>query len=191
MQPSQDRRPSERRALPRRRTDRIEDLVAWLLTTAGLFVFLLGVATGVSVRSALLEHDRAAARDRTQVEAVLGVEPPQVHANGATSLSARTARFTDPAGQEHEVIVTVDAGLPAGSAVPVWVDREGRLTGPPLGAVDALVLGASAAVGIVGVGVSLLFGAWRAVRWELGRRNTAAWADEWSRVEPEWSRQGR
>ena len=46
MQPSQERQPARTDRLPRRRTDRLEDAAAWVLTAAALFVLLAGVLGG-------------------------------------------------------------------------------------------------------------------------------------------------
>jgi hypothetical protein len=188
MQSSQDRRPSGTRRLPRRPTDRVEDAAAWVLTAAALLVALWGVLVGIHVRDGVVDRGRAAEQDRTRVEAVLGADAPQVRDRGATALTARTARYTDPAGRQHAVLVAVSGSPPEGSCVPVWLDRDGNAVGAPPSGTDAVVLGVASGIGIVVGGVVLLLGTWAGMRWELDRRNAVGWAEEWARVEPRWSR---
>jgi hypothetical protein len=87
--------------------------------------------------------------------------------------------------------VTASGWLPPGSVVPVWVDRDGNVVAAPPSGMDALVLGAALGLGVVIAGAVILFGVWVAVRLELDRRNAAGWAEEWARVEPQWSGRGR
>ena len=71
MHPSQGRRPSRTDPLPRRRTDRLEDAAAWMLTSAALFVLLAGVLGGMAVRRDAVGSGRVAQQERTPVGAVL------------------------------------------------------------------------------------------------------------------------
>jgi hypothetical protein len=57
--------------------------------------------------------------------------------------------------------------------------------------VDAVVLGAALGFGVVVAGAVNLLGIWAGVRRELDRRNAASWAEEWARVEPQWSARGQ
>ena len=49
----------------RRTTDRIEDMVAWILVAAGLLVVLLSVTVGVRVHDQLVERGRVESAMRT------------------------------------------------------------------------------------------------------------------------------
>ena len=187
MHSSQDRRPSGTRRLPRRPTDRVEDAAAWVLAAAALLVALWGVLLGIDVHDGVVDRGRAAEQDRTRVEAVLGPDVPQIRDRGATSLTARTAQYTDPAGRRHGVLVTMSGNPPEGSLVPVWLDRDGNVVGAPPTGTDAVVLGVASGFGFVVGGVVLLLGTWTAVRWALERRNAAGWAEESARIGPQWS----
>jgi hypothetical protein len=186
---SQERRPSRSR-LPRRRTDRIEDGAAWLLTTAGLLLLLFGAVTGLGVHGALVERGRAAEHEVVRVDAVLLADSP-VDDGAPGSTTPRTARYVDAAGQAHEVVLPGVGRAPAGSSVLIWVDRAGRLAAAPPTGADAVVIGIVACVGTIGVGCAVLVGLWLGVRRWLLARNTAAWAREWAVVEPEWSGRDR
>ena len=192
MQSSQERQPSRNGPAARRTTDRVEDVAAWVLTAAGLFVVILSVLGGLGVHEDVRDRGRAAERDRTEVEAILVDDAPlQYREPGAADWASRTARYTDAAGQERELVLTVTGSSPAGMVVSVWVDRDGNLTAAPFTGTDAVVLGAVAAVGITVVGGLVLVLLWVAVRRWLDRCNDAGWDREWARIEPEWGGRGR
>ncbi|MFL5998795.1 MAG: hypothetical protein ACJ736_31645 [Streptomyces sp.] len=81
----------------------------------------------------------------------------------------------------------VQPGTPKGSAVRVWVTRNGKVTDPPTTTFNATtsgwLVGAMAAFGVgagsyaVGAGTRLI----------LNRRRYAQWDTEWGLVEPQWS----
>ena len=186
---SQERQPSWSRRLPRRDTDRVEDVAAWVLTAAALFVVLGAVLGGVGLYGGAVDQARTAAQERTPVATVLVDDPVPDGASG--TLTSRSAHYVDAAGSEHDVVVTVAGWPPAGATVRAWVDREGRVVGAPLTDLAAVVLGASAAVGIAIMGCLVLGSAWLGLRRWLDRRNAADWGREWRRVEPEWSGRSR
>jgi hypothetical protein len=189
VQPSQERQPSQTGRLPRRATDRVEDAAAWVLTAAALFVLLGAVLGGVGVYSGAVDRARTAAHDLTLVAAVLVDASVPIGAPG--SLTMRSAHYVDAAGAEHDIDVTVVGSPPAGETVRAWVNREGRVVEAPLTLFDAVVVGASAGVGIAILGCLVLGSAWLGLRRWLDHRNAADWAREWDRIEPEWSGRNR
>ena len=60
--------------LPRRRTDRVEDLVAWLLTTLGLFAVLGSLLVGHAAHQAA--HGRAGAASPVRAVLLADAPPP-------------------------------------------------------------------------------------------------------------------
>lgn len=189
VQPSQEHDPSRTGRLPRRSTDRVEDATAWVLTAAALFVMLGAVFVGVGAYADTVDRARAAAQDRTPVAAVL-VDAP-VPFTPVGSLTTRSARYVDAVGGEHDISVPVVGWPAAGVTVQAWVDREGRVVDAPTTLLDAVVVGTSAGVGIAVVGLLVLGAAWLGLRRWLDHRNTAGWAREWYRIEPEWSGRNR
>jgi hypothetical protein len=178
--PGEQHRPRSRwvRALTRP-TDVLEDLVAWLLLVVGLCA--VGAAVLVGHRAyddvRLRGHGARTAPVRVLLLAAAPGRPQVV-----------PGVWTAADGTEQTVEVVVHEPLPAGSAVTAWVDRETGSAGPPPSAPEAAAVGVGAGLGVVAVAASVLLGAWCAVRWATERRNTAAWAREWARVEPVWSR---
>jgi hypothetical protein len=163
-----------------------------MLTAVGLFVVILGLLAGIEMHGVVLDAGRAAERERTQVEAVLVSDVFQQYGEaGAAGSASRTARYTDPAGQQHQVVLTVPGSPPAGTLLRVWVDRDGTVTAAPLTHGHAVVLGVTAALALPVVGSLVLLLVWMAIRRRLDRCNEAGWAREWARVEPEWSGRDR
>jgi len=187
VQPSQERRPRHPGRLPRRNTDRLEDAVAWALSCLALLGLLVALLVGRSVHAGVMDGVRLQAPDRTEVEAVLNREEPMPYPEYSATAKQMTARYTDGAGGDHEVTVTVGASRAVGETVEIWVDGEGRMVPAPVTAVTALMAGVVAAAGFVALGGVALLGAWAAVRRFTEARNAAAWTTEWARVEPEWS----
>jgi hypothetical protein len=186
---SQERQPSWTGRLPRRDTDRVEDIAAWVLTAAALFVLLGAVLSGVGLYGGAVDQARAAAHERTPVAAVLVDDPVPDAASG--TWTSRSAYYVDAAGSEHDIVVAVAGWPPAGANLRAWVDREGRVVDAPLTDLEAVVLGASAALGIAIVGCFVLGLAWLGLRRWLDHCNAADWSRGWVRVEPEWSGRSR
>ena len=97
------------------------------------------------------------------------------------------ARWLAADGQVRTGEVFVPAGAVAGSTVPVWTNRAGQLTGPPLGPTQLASraqLAAGAAAG--SLAVALIAAAWL-VRRSLNRRRLAEWDADWLANGPRWS----
>lgn len=176
------------RRLPRRPTDRVEDLVAWVLTVAALLVVMSACLTGISVHrdeSARVEASSSA----LQVPAVL-LEDATVTSGeyGMHRLVLVPARWTDRAGLEHVDAIVVTRSAPAGTEVAVWIDATGKITPPPVRPVNAVFGGIVAAVGVLCAGTTLLVAIWVGVRTVTGRMNARRWERGWARVEPLWRR---
>lgn len=176
------------RRLPRRPTDRVEDLVAWVLTAAALLVVAAACLTGIAV------HGREAARvddteSASRVAAVL-LEAATVTTGeyGMHRLVTAPARWTDHAGREHVDAVVVTRSAPAGTEIAVWIDADGRITTPPMRPVTAVFGGIVAATGVLCVGATLLVAIWLGVRAVTGQLNSRRWEEGWARVEPRWRR---
>jgi hypothetical protein len=174
--------------LPRRPTDRVEDLVAWLLTAAALLVVVSAGLTGITV------HGREAARvddgsESSQVRAVL-LEDAMVTTGdyGMHRLVTVPARWTDRRGLEHTDAVVVTRSARAGTEVTLWIDATGRIAPPPPRPVNAVVGGIVAAIGVLCAGTTLLVAIWLGVRFVIARVNSRRWEQDWARVEPLWRR---
>jgi hypothetical protein len=184
------RRRTER--LPRRRTDRLADAVAWLLTTLGLLTTVLALLTGARLYDEGMHRVGVDTAERTQVEAAL-LEPAGGSSVARLGRAARPlsafvpARYTSPDGVEHVADVQVRGPRVAGARVPIWVDRSGTVTTPPTRRIDAIRGAAAGAVWVMVAAAVALGAAWAVVRAAVGRANAAHWEREWTQVEPRWS----
>ncbi len=187
------RRPGRRQARragrwPRsRRTDRIEDLVAWVLTACAAGVVLVAVAVGqIGVEHTLARaRAEAATRIPTRAELLEDIDPA-ILADGSRSHTA-LARWTGPDGRVTQGRVIVGSKQFVGDTVPIWTDPTGRLAQAPTPAATATAVGWTWGVAIVLGGWAVLALLWTAVRAATARHNAAAWAREWALVEPTWS----
>ncbi len=176
----------------RRRSDIVE---AWLLPVAIAAFLALGPIVGV-VTVAWVHADGAAARHAQlswhRVGAVLlqAVPGPEMSDNGANSWLAWTPARWTVNGRPHSGDVPAASGSRAGSVVPVWLDRAGKVQEPPLTAAqlgDRAVATTWIALAILAM---LLAGlAWLGKR-ALDKRRLASWETAWLAVGPRWSHQG-
>ncbi|WP_051944472.1 Rv1733c family protein [Streptacidiphilus rugosus] len=174
-----------------RQTDRARSRLRLWQAVAVVAAVLGAVASGVLFHAS--EAGRAASERSTArpVTATTVADAPSVPARGrATAYLERavvSVAWDFPAGVRHLARESVVAGTPAGSPVVVWVDPLGRPLGTPPGALD-LVLGSA----LVGGGTLTVLGGLavvggRLLRLRLDRRDLRTWAEQWARVEPEWS----
>ena len=152
---------------------------------------LAAIGAGHWMCHAGMTEARAQAADRHSARAVL-LEPAGPPATTAASSGVDQAQALaqwqgpGPAPRTGEVLATL--GSPAGSAVTVWLDASGKLTGPPLqpGQItDRIILAAALAPAVLALS---LLTALRLAQRLADRRRLAAWDVAWSRVGPQWTR---
>ena len=149
--------------------------------------------TGVRLYDESMQRTLAEGADRTQVHAVLLEPAPSNFVVGQRSQAGRPgpvpveARYTTPDGVEHVADVWVIGPRPAGTPVPIWVDRAGAVTAASTGRADAVRDATFGATAIVVPTLLVLGGIWALVHIGVGRSNLARWQSEWAQVEPGWS----
>ena len=176
----------------RRSTDRA---VAWI-RVGTLAAFLTGgplaaIGAGHWMYHAGTAEARAQAADRHSARAVLlePVTPPVTIAAASGDDQAWVLaqwQGTGTAPRTGKVPATV--GSPAGSAVTVWLDASGKLTGPPLQPGQVTDRTIAVAVLVPGVLALSLLTAQSLAQRLADRRRLAAWDAAWSTVGPQWTR---
>jgi hypothetical protein len=173
----------------RRGSDRAETVVLGVLLVAFLAAtpFTAHVA-GSWAHASAVRDAQAQRASLAQVTATLLQAAPVLSSYGSASDFAVEARWRAPDGQiqSGELLVTADEAT--GHSTRLWVDRAGRLTGPPLSrdqVASRSLLAAGVAVG--GLALVVIMAAWL-VRRGLDRRRMAGWDAEWLANGPRWSR---
>jgi hypothetical protein len=136
---------------------------------------------------ALAEEEAA---ERSRVDAVLLEDAPEAAGSGyggqePVKVPAR-AVWPVPGGAERQGVVLVRPHTAAGTAVPVWVNRDGNVTSAPLDRSrtdsSAMTIGA-----VVLLGVPLATWTLYAVLCTaLDAHRERRWAQGWAAVEPDW-----
>lgn len=187
------RRQRAGRRAGRRVTDLVEDVAAWVLTSAGALLLAAAILGGSAAHADAVERGRTERATRTTAEAVvLPSGPVGTGARGSSQGRIRVdAVWVAPDGTSHTGRVPAPVGAEAGSTVEIWIDRDGRIVGPPVDATGAVATGVVAALGLLLLGGPVLALCWAGVRTLTGRVNAVRWEREWARVGPEWSRNPR
>lgn len=165
--------------------DRVEAALLMLLVAGALLTIPFAAAFGSDTHAA--QSARAAVERTTHHQATavsLDPAPNQAYSTeGAGALADQTtvaAAWSDAHGMRHTGQVTADAGSPAGTRVPVWLDERGELTTEPLSPATTVADGVFAAillwVGVTGT-LALLY---LVARLLLDRRRMAAWDRAWA-----------
>jgi hypothetical protein len=176
----------------RRRTDIVD---AWLLPAAIAAFLVLGPIVAV-VTVAWVHADAAAARHAQlswhRIDAVLlrAVPGPEMSDFGANGWLAWTPARWTVAGRTHSGDVPAASGSRAGSAVPVWLDRAGKVQAPPLTAAQLGDVAVTATWIALAILAMLLAGLTLLVKRALDKRRLASWETAWLTVGPRWSHQG-
>ncbi len=171
-----------RRNALKRRVDVVE---AWVLLAGWVFALLGGVVAGLIAAGAVeraVERQRAESRE---VSAVVVQEAPGPSPARAASDHRvwGKVRWTAPDGSTHKDEARVPPRAPAGSTVPVWMNKSGDLTTPPVSGGEAW-LHTTMGGGLAGTlaGGAVLGAAWL-IRLSLDRRRMAQWGAEWERID--------
>ncbi len=176
----------------RRRSDRAEtSIVAALLATFLMGAPLAAITFGNLAHAASLRVQRAQqAWHRVPATLIANAPPNSSFTYQSTSVAWVTARWTAPGGSVRVGEVPAPGGAKAGSTVGVWIDGNGRVTGPPLSSaqlVDRMV----AAVAFAPIALAVMLLTVGAVAGRLlERRRLRGWEAAWEAIEPQWSHRG-
>ncbi|MFI6727388.1 hypothetical protein NRF20_03660 [Streptomyces sp. R-74717] len=181
------------RRLPIRASDRIQRWGRVLLVVVFLLAApLASASTGRAVHDA--ETRRAATlSDARKVEARLisDADGPAAAAMGQTTVRA-PVRWTQPDGTARTAVVSVWAGSPAGTTVPIWTTAQGVATSRGPAAPGEVVASAwMTAAGTFTAATGLFIAVWKFFTKLVDRVRYVGWEKEWDEVEAELSEQFR
>ncbi|WP_410622884.1 hypothetical protein [Amycolatopsis sp. cmx-8-4] len=172
-----------RRGSVARPSDRVQGGLLALAVLLGLA--LLPFAAGLGSETYVRQSSQSAeqVRARTPSTATLLVDGPPLEANtrsGVVGAGEPTdATWTPADGTRHVGKVVAGQGTIKGEQLPIWVDRAGNLTEPPLSGAGVLIDAVGVALGLwLGVLVLLTFG-YRLTAYAFDRYRYARWQQEW------------
>ncbi|GAA4552797.1 Rv1733c family protein [Pseudonocardia xishanensis] len=175
-----------RAGLPRRRVDRLGDLLAWLTAVLGLGSVLAAVVVGVFVHGDVVERARTETVGRTEVTAVV-TESALFSAGPGTTWVTVPVRWTSADGAVHEATAVEPAPVLAGTPVAVWVDGAGAVVPTPVQADDATPVAITAGFSVLVFGVAAVLLLHRLLDGVLLRMAGREWDREWRSVGPRWT----
>jgi hypothetical protein len=174
----------------KRGSDRLQVAGRLVVVLALLTAAPLAVAATIITTARLEALAEAEAAERSRVDAVLLENAPEAVGSGygdqaPVRVPAR-AVWPVPGGAERQGIVLVPPHTAAGTAVPVWVHRDGHVTRGPLdrSRIDssAMRVGAVILLGVL-LATWILYALLCAT---LDAHRQRRWAQGWAAVEPEW-----
>jgi len=173
-----------------RTSDRVESAVFVI----ALLVVLLGLPVAAATGSEVYARESVASteqlRTRHQIEATVLEDTGPGVTTGVTGPDVR-ASWQAPDGTPRQGAVSAAYDLKAGSTVPVWIDRNGAVTTPPL-TPEGAVITAVGWAGLLWLGLGCVLCSAYLLTVHLNRRrNARRWEAEWTAVEPEWTRRRR
>jgi hypothetical protein len=170
----------------RRRSDRAETVVLGALLAAFLATApFAAYAAGGWAHASAMRDAQAQRASLVQVTATLLRAAPVLSGYGSTSGFAVEARWRAPDGPVRTGELFLTADMAAGHSTRIWVDRTGRLTGPPLSG-DQMTGRTQLAAGVGGLAAVLAAVGWL-VRRSLDRGRLSGWDAEWLANGPRWS----
>jgi hypothetical protein len=175
------------RGLRARGTDRLEDFVAWLLTSLAAGIVLLAVAIGQLGHDHTLQRASTESAARTLAAATLLEDADGALLADGARPRTELAQWTTPDGREVQGRVVVSTRHVAGDVVSVWLDRTGHLVAAPINPTSASVVGWTWGLAVVLAGWAVLALLWTGVHAWTAHHNAATWARDWAMVEPTWS----
>ncbi|HJQ47496.1 MAG TPA: hypothetical protein VJ870_14450 [Amycolatopsis sp.] len=166
-----------------RRWDRIEAVLVMVAILLCLAAVPMAVAIGSTVYNGQMAVARKQAAERHPATAITTVNAPAppLTTPAAGEPVQVPATWTGSDGARHTGTFAVNPATPAGSPVPIWLDRHDELTLPP--ADQATVLGAGVGVGLLAA-LCCVFAAFAGLalgRFVLDHRRAVAWTRDWER----------
>lgn len=171
--------------------DRLEGAVLVGAAVVALLAVPVAGAAGSELHARQQAQVVGEQETRQRAQAVLVEDAPpvtKVDDRGTVLETAPVlATWSGPEGQVLQGTVQAHRGAPAGTTVPIWIDRRGGVTEPPLTAAGSVItaIGLALAVwaGVTAV-AAVLYLLTRFTHTRLRRRR---WELEWEQVSRDWT----
>lgn len=164
-----------------RRSDRIQSTIKTTVFT--LMILMLPVAAWIGMSTLATGQSRVAAQESSvhqvtaTTTAVADIAPVlQGEVGSVTSTTVDATWSFD--GLDHRGQVSLPAGSPSGTELPIWINRDGDPTAPPATGADAVVTALFTGFGSLFAAASILVGTYFAVRFRLDTQRHADWDRE-------------
>jgi hypothetical protein len=163
------------------------------LTIFMILVIVVGPATwfvASTVGRTGAQQERTQHADRHRVTATLLARAPFPVA-GAGSPAFKTpvlAQWRTAQGPLRSGVITAAPGTAAGSTVTIWTDNSGNLTRPPIRHADAVASVWGSVFLVLALFAATAAGVTALIHRRFDRRRFEQWEQEWTLVEPDWSR---
>ncbi|TNC29136.1 Rv1733c family protein [Amycolatopsis alkalitolerans] len=161
--------------------DRIEAVLALLAIGLCLAVIPVAVTIGLDVYNGLSVAARQEKAERHQAIAITKADAPPAETAVTGEQAGVPAVWSGVDGAGHTGRIPVDPATPAGTAEPIWLDRNDEPTIAPLD--GSAVVSSAVAAGLFAwiCGVLAVAGGLAGGRMLLDNRRAAAWTREWAR----------
>ncbi|MFD4602522.1 hypothetical protein ACFWPQ_31400 [Streptomyces sp. NPDC058464] len=170
----------------RRHSDVVE---AWIVLAVWTLALLGGLLAGGAAGAAVHQSftDRSAATHPVSARLTENAaDGPPVVAGYDVGKAWVTVRWTAADGSTRTGLAKAVPTAKAGSPLQVWVDRGGRLVGPPPSRAEVICESLATAVLVAPVVATAVWGGGWVVRRQLLRRRLAEWDAEWRQIGPQW-----
>ena len=169
----------------RRPADRIEGMIVAFLAAA----FLTAVVAAALFAGHLYRSEHTGAAHLHRTVAVLSQHGPII----SNQASATEARWRLPNGTQRSGTLTMATApaiyyAPAGTYVPVWLDRSGQPVPSPPSRSDLIVDALFAGISVMAAAALALFLCYLLCRVVLDRHRLARWESAWATTGPRWTR---
>ncbi|WP_410568421.1 hypothetical protein [Amycolatopsis sp. cmx-4-61] len=167
--------------------DRVEAFLLLLAIAGAILAIPFAAAFGsetYAAQTARAAEERTTRHPATAVS-LAAASGQSYSTDGAGAPADQTtvpAAWFDARGTRHTGEVLTDAGSPAGTRVPVWLDQRGELTTEPLTPSTSAADGVFAAILLWAAITGGLVGLYAAVRFVLSRLHAAAWDRAWAQA---------
>ncbi|WP_199433780.1 Rv1733c family protein [Qaidamihabitans albus] len=167
--------------------DRLEGHLLLLVILVPLMVLPFAAALGSETYARESRVAATEASERHEALAVLVADAPatplSAHGGASRDETSVLAEWRLPDGTRRTGTIRAEAGLPAGTEVPIWLDEDGDVVLAPRTATTAAWEGVAVAATLwLGAVAMCAMGFWLACR-ALDRRRFGQWEREWEDID--------